>query len=67
MANLSLADHAMIFDGALPSVRCEALIERFESLEQKEPCAHERRPKRGGPLKKNLAQAQQRACRCASI
>ena len=41
MANISLADHVMVFDDALPPARCEALIGRFESSAEQEPCARE--------------------------
>jgi prolyl 4-hydroxylase len=41
MAAASLSDHVMIFDDALASAHCEALIARFESSPDQEACVRE--------------------------
>ncbi|MGB6946567.1 MAG: 2OG-Fe(II) oxygenase [Bryobacteraceae bacterium] len=38
MANTSLADHVMVFAGALSAEHCQALIDRFESSSDHESC-----------------------------
>jgi hypothetical protein len=38
MANISLADHIMVFPGALSEERCRTLIARFESSPGQEAC-----------------------------
>lgn len=38
MANLSLADHVMVFDGALAAEHCQTLIDRFEASSEHEAC-----------------------------
>lgn len=38
MAITSLSDHVRIYDGALPSSHCQALIERFEASPHHEAC-----------------------------
>jgi prolyl 4-hydroxylase len=41
MPNTSLADHVMVFSGALSAEHCRALIGRFESLPDHEVCQFE--------------------------
>lgn len=41
MANTSLSDHVMVIADALAPARCAALIERFESSSDQEPCQRE--------------------------
>jgi hypothetical protein len=41
MANTSLSDHVMVIAEALTPVQCQALIERFESSGDQEPCVRE--------------------------
>jgi len=41
MSALSLADHVIVFDGALSQAHCQTLIDRFEASAEQEPCARE--------------------------